>query len=246
MLFTNFRLLSVAALFLIFLPIHQAFAQANLGICGSLKNGFGPYEYRPDHHKPDNQYDHRPHKFIMNLVQGAHFTPEVETLVRGKSGSIGADIDYTLRAIPNNHRALIAMMRLGEKEKTTQPKGSTHSVECWFTRAIQFSPDDSIVRMIYSTYLNSNGRIPEANSQLDIASTYAKDNPFTNYNLGLHYFDLKNYDRALLQAHQAIAQGFPQTALREQLQNVGKWSEPVAPTTLPPIEAANTPALQIK
>ncbi len=230
----------------IFIAVQPVFAQVDGGGCGTLKNGFGPYEYRPDHHKPDNQYDLRPHKFIMNLVQGAHFTPEVETLTRGKSGSIGADIDYTLRAIPNNHRALIAMMRLGEKEKTTQPKGATHSVECWFTRAIQFSPDDAIVRMIYSTYLNSNGRLPEANRQLDIAATYAKENPFTHYNLGLHYFDLKNYDKALLQAHDAIKLGFPQTALRDQLQSVGKWSEPVAITATPPVDAASAPALQVK
>lgn len=226
----------------IFLPPHPAFAQIDSGFCGSLKNGFGPYDYRPDHHKPDNKYDHRPHHFIMNLVQGAHFTPEVEALIRGKSASIGADIDYTLRAIPNNHRALIAMMRLGVKEQTTQPKGSTHSVECWFTRAIQFSPNDAIVRMIYSTYLGSNGRIQEANAQLDIATTYAGDNPFTHYNLGLHYFDLKNYDKALLQAHEAIKLGFPQTVLRDKLQSVGNWTEPMPTDATLSVDTPSIPA----
>lgn len=118
------------------------------------------------------------------------------------------------------------MMRLGEKEKTPQPSGSRYSIECWFERAVLFRPDDGIVRMIYSSYLNSKGRIPEATNQLEIATTYAKDSAFTHYNIGLHYFNLKNYDKALVQAHKAIELGFPQTILRDQLQSVGKWTEP--------------------
>ncbi len=176
----------------------------------------------------------------------AHFTPEVEALIRGTSSRLpGGDIDYTLRAIPNNHRALMAMMRLGEKEKTPQPSGSRYSIECWFERAVLFRPDDSIVRMIFSTFLNSKGRVPEANKQLDIAAAYAKDNAFTHYNIGLHYFDLKNFEQALLQAHRAALLGFPQTALRDKLQSVGKWSDPAG---LPPVPAGATsaPAEQIK
>ena len=193
----------------------SVFAQTGSGSCGPLTNGYGPYDYRTDQDK-------------LPIVTGAHFTEVVESLIRGTTNTRpGGDIDYTLRAIPNNHRALIAVMRLGEKEKTPQPSGTRYPVECWFDRAIRFRPDDSIVRMIYSTYLNKNGRIPDATVQLEIATTYAKDNGFTHYNIGLHYFDLKNYDKALIQAHKAIELGFIQTALRDQLQSVGKWKEPV-------------------
>jgi tetratricopeptide (TPR) repeat protein len=192
----------------------QALAQSGNAACGSLTNAYGPYDYRTDRDK-------------LPIVLVNHFTPEVEALVRGKTGTRpGRDIDYTLRAIPNNHRALLAMMRLGEKEKTPQPSGSRYTIECWFERAVLFRPDDGIVRMIYSSYLNSKGRIPEANKQLEIATTYAKDSAFTHYNIGLHYFNLKNYDKALVQAHKAIELGFPQTILRDQLQSVGKWTEP--------------------
>ena len=206
-----------------------AFAQAGSGGCGPLTNGYGPYDYRTDRDK-------------LQIVIGAHFTPEVEALIRGTSTYIGGDIDYTLRAIPNAHRALIAMMRLGEKQKTPKPQGSRYTIECWFERAVQFAPDDSIVRMIYSEYLNANGRIPEATAQLDIAATYAKDNAFTHYNIGLHYFDLKNYDKALIEAHKAIELGFTQTALRDKLQGVGKWVEPAALPAAP----ASAPAEQPK
>ena len=215
-----------------------AFAQNVAGNCGPLRpdGQYGPYDYRTDRDK-------------LPIVTGAHFTAEVEALIRGTtSHRPGGDIDYTLRAIPNNHRALLAMMRLGEKEKTSQPSGSRYSVQCWFERAVLFRPDDAIVRMIYSTYLNSKGRVPDANRQLVIATSYAKDNAFTNYNIGLHYFDLKNYDKALANAHQAMALGFVQTELKEQLRSVGKWTEPAdlpapagisIPATSAPVGQAN-------
>ena len=201
------------------------FAQG--GSCGELRSSgqYGPYDFRKDHDK-------------LPIVLGAHFTPEVETLIRGKSSTIGGDIDYTLRAIPNYHRALIAMMRLAEKEKKLQPNGSRYTIECWFERAIVFTPDDAIVRMIYSTYLSSKGRIPDANAQLDTAIGYAKDNPFTHYTIGLHYFDIKNYEKALSQAHKAIALGFSQNELKDLLRAAGKWSDPIDL----PVPAASAPS----
>ena len=213
---TSFSALLVGWLIAIFTS-SPAFAQAVGSSCGSLSS---PGQYGP--------YDFRTQPGTVQIVLGAHFTPVVESLIRGMTGSRpGGDIDYTLRALPNYHRALIAMMRLGEKEKTSQPTGSHYTIECWFGRAIQFRPDDAIVRMIYSTYLNSKGRVPDANTQLEVATVHAKDNPFTHYNIGLHYFDLKNYDKALAEAHKAMELGFTQIELREQLRSVGKWTDPV-------------------
>ena len=207
-----------------------ALAQSSVSGCGSLDNAYGPYDYRTDREK-------------LPIVLGAHFTPEVEALVRGTTSTRpGGDIDYTLRAIPNDPRALIAMMRLGEKEKTPQPSGSRYSVECWFDRAVRFRPDDIIVRMVYSTYLNKQGRVADGNKQLAIAATYAKDDAFAHYNIGLHYFDLKNYGQALAEAHKAIALGFSQTALRDKLKSVGKWTEPTGTAAAPAADAASAPA----
>lgn len=225
----------LAGLAVAFFASSSVFAQSDGGSCGPLSNGNnGPFDYRTDRDK-------------YLIVTGAHFRPEVEMLVRGTTGEgPGGDLSYTLRAIPNNHRALIAMMRLGEKVKKPQPSGSQYTVECWFDRAIRFRPDDSIVRMIYSTYLNKNGRTTEATSQLEIATSFAKDNAFTHYNIGLHYFDLQNYDKALIQAHKAIELGFIQTALRDKLQSVGKWTEPAEPATEPAAMPAQTTAPAIE
>jgi len=172
------------------------------------------------------------------MVQNSHFTPEVENLIRGQSGYIGGDLSYTLNAFPNHHRALMAMVALGEKEKTNQPAHSDHSVECWFQRAIAWAPDDNIVRMIFARYLAKANRANEAEQQLGVAASQAGDNAFTHNNLGLIYFDMKDYEKALFHAHKAYELGLGIPTLREQLKSVGKWSEPAE---APPVEPAMSP-----
>lgn len=188
--------------------------------CGPLRppGQYGPYDFRSDRDK-------------LPVVVNNHFSPLVEQLIRGQTSTLGADIAFTLRAIPNHPNALMSMMLLGEKEKTTNPRGSGYSVECWFERAIRFRPDDNVVRMIYTSFLTKNKRKPEAMQQLDVVLTTAKDGAFTHNNVGLLYFDLGEYQKALDQAHKAIKLGLNRPELRDQLLSVGKWSAPVAGTS---------------
>ena len=113
---------------------------------------FGPFDYN----NPDNKGQR------LNLVESAHFTPEVESLIRGHSSYIGSDLDYTLRAFPNHPRALNAMARLAIQEKTPTPRGAHFSVECYFSRAIEFTPSDPIPYLLYGNYLAKNSREQEA------------------------------------------------------------------------------------
>src|SRR4051812_47506028 len=85
----DMRLASGVVLLLTLFVSCTAFAQG----CGSLANPYGPFDYRTSKDK-------------LDIVEGAHFTPDVETLRSGSTGSLGADIDYTLRTSPNHHRAL--------------------------------------------------------------------------------------------------------------------------------------------
>lgn len=190
-------------------------AQAEFSTCGSLENGFGPYDYRTE--RGPN----------LRLVEGAHFTPLVEGLLRGHTARLpGGDLDYTLRAYPNHHRALMSVMRYAEKLSSPHPRDLRYSVECYFDRAVRFRADDPIVRMIFATFLAQQKRMPEALKQLETAKELAKDNAFTHYNIGLVYLELKEYDRALAQAHVAYGMGFTQPALREGLVAAGRWKEP--------------------
>lgn len=231
MRFPGFVFLWRAAVGLVaFLVLSQsAFAQAVPG-CGNLRpqGQYGPYDHRKDAYKADSGGG------TITIVTGAHFDAGVEALIKGMRTTLGGDIDYTLRALPNYHRALVAVMRLGEREKTDKPANMSQTVDCYFKRAVAFAPDDAIVRMIYSTYLLKRNRIDEASLQLDTATTHAKDNGFTHYNLGLHYFDLKNFDKALSQAHRAMELGWDHTVLKDQLVAAGKWVEPALPAQAAP------------
>lgn len=126
----------------------------------------------------------------------------------------------------------MSMMRYGEKLKTPQPPYAEYSVECYFLRALRFRPDDTTVRLMYATFLNANARAPEAMQELEQVAKAAGDNPFTCYNMGLIYLDMKEYEKALALAHKAMALGFGQTGLRDKLMAIGKWRAPEVP--LPP------------
>jgi tetratricopeptide (TPR) repeat protein len=202
-----------------------AAAQANG--CGPLTNAFGPFDYRKVRGEQ------------LQLVEGAHFTPPVESLIHGATATHpGQDIDYTLRAFPNHHRALLAVSRLAERDKTTRPQGMNYSVDCYFERALRFKPDDLVARMLFVGYLTRGNRIDEAKQQLAYVAANAGDNPFTYYNVGLLYLDMKDYDDALSNAHKAYAMGFNRPELRDRLQAVGKWTEPPPA----PADAASAPA----
>jgi hypothetical protein len=232
-----FRAVGLCAALLLSAP---AWSQVSAQGCGGLSNTFGPFDYRPDKYKPAHG-DTQPHSDKRLLVEGAHFRPENEALVRGNQGEkseVGGELDYTLRAFPNHHRALVAMIRLGEKQKADRPRGARYSVECWLERALRFAPDDTVARMIYVSYLIKQNRTIDAKTHLEIAERTAEDNPLTQYNIGMMHFELKNYDKALAQAHKAYAAGVVLPDLRARLEHVGQWKELVAPVNADPTSSS--------
>ena len=198
-----------------------AAAQAKLPLgpaqCGPIENAYGPFDYRTN-------------KRELKVVEDNHFTPNIENLRRGLTGSLGQELSYTLRAYPNHHRALISMMNLGEKLKTQMPPDAGVPVECWFERALRFRPNDNIARLLYATFLVKQGREADVVHQLEDAAKLAGDNAFTHYNIALVYFDLKHFDKSLAHAHISYGMGMQRPELREQLKRVDKWREPVDAT----------------
>ncbi len=178
--------------------------------CGELANAYGPFDYRTGRAK-------------LAIVEGAHFTPDVEALRQSVTGRLGGDIDYTLRASPNHHRALIAMANLARQLNKEQPPGAKYTVPCYFDRAIRFAGDDPVVRLIYGTYLSRSDKKQEAIKQLELALALEEANANAHYNLGLVYFDLKDYPKARLHAQRAYELGFTLPGLRKMLVNAGQW-----------------------
>jgi tetratricopeptide (TPR) repeat protein len=203
-----------------FFPAALLLAAAAAGAkpyCGELSNGFGPYDYREP--PPDSLY----------LVESAHYTEEVAAGVRGNTGSVGADLDYTLRAFPNHIKALTTMAMAAARAKVNQLPGAKYPVECYFERAVRFKADDGMAWGSYGKYLYSVGEQERAMPMLKKAFAIAPDNPSVNYNLGIAYFRAKQYDLAVQHAKNAYQHGFPFDGLRNMLVGAGKWDGKVTP-----------------
>ena len=191
-------------------------AAKNKSYCGELQrvNQFGPFDYLDRFNLPKE----------LNLVEIAHFTSEVENLIRGNTSATPAgDLDYTLRAWPNHHRALVTLVKYSIREKSTQIPGLKWPVECYFDRAIRMNAKDAQVRSIYSAFLSHHNRNREALEQLEVAANLEPDNATILYNLGLLYFKQKNYEKARHYAKQAYALDFPLSGLKNKLIRAGKW-----------------------
>ena len=180
--------------------------------CAGSEQGYGPFDYTnpTDRGKP------------LHLVEMAHFTPPIENLMHGRSGKLGGELNYTLMAFPNHHRALYSVIRyaLNYKKNTLQ-----NSPECYLQRAIKFKPDDAVVHMLYGIYLHKKHKYKMAMEQYLLAEKLEPHSPELHYNLGLLYFDLKNYPEAVAQARRAYAKGYPLPGLKEKLKSVGVWQK---------------------
>lgn len=223
------RSLAFAAMVLLTCAGGAARAQLADGNCGDpFVNNYGPYDYRTDRGPK------------LKIVEDYHFSPRVESLVGGQSGSIEADLAYTLRAFPNHHRALISMKNLAPRLKAMKRAPDAMPAECYFLRALRFRPDDTIARLIYAQFLAASARKPDAVRQLDQAIAAAKDNAFSHYNIGLVYLEIGEPDKALAQAHRSIALGLDRPELKQRLQAINRWTDP--PPAAAPEGAASEPA----
>ncbi|MCC6198198.1 MAG: hypothetical protein IT518_27410 [Burkholderiales bacterium] len=197
------------------LPVVPALAQQCVPIRG-LETG--PHDYRT------------PPADVLFRVEKFHYNRDVELLRKGLSTvNIGEDLEFVLRYFPNHHRALNSMVKLGLREHTDTPRGNKDTVDCWFQRAIAFVPDDGVVNLIYAIWLDKRQGASEAATQLELARRNGPPNNANfQYNLGIVYLDIGDYEHALEAAHRAYALGYPLKGLQDRLQRAGKW-RPVAP-----------------
>ena len=175
--------------------------------------GFGPFDYQ------------QPVKYARQLevVERVHFTPDVESLKHGAAGSLAADLDYTVRAFPNHHRALDSMSRLSIKLNRPFIPGMNCSVDGFFERAIRFAPADPWVHLGYGVHLYRWRKLSQAEAEFLQADKMVPNDGNIEYNLGLLYVDLKEWDKAMSYAEKAYAHGFRLPGLRDMLISVGKW-----------------------
>lgn len=191
--------------------------------CGGIDNANDPKAYGPfDYTNPEHFSEKLP------IVERAHFTTEVESLVGhvkcgGNGCNVHNDIDYTLRAFPNHHRALLAMSNYHLQGFHKSRRPMRYSAECYFDKALQFNASDATVHAIYGYYLSKLGKPQEATERYEHALELAPDSAEIHYNLGLLYADQEDYLRARTHAERAYKLGFPLPGLRDKLKKAGEW-----------------------
>jgi tetratricopeptide (TPR) repeat protein len=181
--------------------------------CGDVFSAaFGPFDYTDPADRAN-----------LPIVDNAHFTPVVESLERGHSSVYALDdIAYTLRAFPNHHRALNAVARY-EIEKGGIPPNSERwlSTQCWFERAMRFRPNDGTVWLIYANFKARQNRNEEALEAYEQAKDLLPGSVEVDYNLGLLYFKLGQYEKAASHAKIAYGSGYPLQGLKRKLAGKG-------------------------
>lgn len=187
--------------------------------CWGQGSGYGPFDYLSEKNK-------------LGIVEMHHFTPEVEQLIAGKSASVGGDIDYTLRAFPNHHRALWARSRLylrslnsegyeAIEQRQRSRQGGTPP-ECYFQRAKAFNPGDPMVSAIFGIYLHKHGKLEAALAEYQQAEKKMPDHAELAYNMGLLYLDMGNLPKAKEYAGKAKTMGYPLTGLEKRIIRIEK------------------------
>lgn len=181
--------------------------------CGSLENAYGPFDYNT-------------RRDMLGKVESRHFTSDVENLISGKSSTIPGDIDYTLRASPNHHRALMAISKWEHRQRKKNPYYKTryYSVECYFDRAIRFTKGkDPAVFLVYAIHYHMNNKYPKAEEQYKKAIALNPEYAEAYYNYGLLLYETKKYDDAVINAKKAYALGYQLPGLKNMLEKEKKW-----------------------
>lgn len=180
--------------------------------CESLgkRQGYGPYDY---------MYRER-YSQQLRLVEGAHFTPNVEYLIKGeKNAHPDGDLDYTLRAWPNHHRALNSAITLRlRKDKIYFQNTHRSPAECYLQRALRFSPKDAVSYMLYGILLQRLSYYDEAYEKYRRAEDLQPENLNIKYNLGLLLVDMGRMKEAKHYAEQVYARKFPLPGLQRRLE----------------------------
>lgn len=160
----------------------------------------------------------------INLVEQYHFTPNVESLIRGEHGSIAADLHYTLKSIPNHYRALYAMAKWQIRNgKPLTNTGEYWTIDCYFERALTFKPNDPKLHLLHGIYLHKIKEYGLALKSYKIAESLTENYSELFYNMGLCYYDMGNYEKAKYYAEKAYSNNYPLPGLKLLLKNKGVW-----------------------
>jgi hypothetical protein len=184
---------------------------------GQIEN-FGPFDYMQRGQFPNE----------LGIVERHHFNSNVELLISGQTNTGPLpDLDYTLRAWPNHHRALYSAVKYRIRElNSDRPLSRRHtSAECYLQRAHEFSPKDGTVLMLYGMLSHRTDHRSQAAKLYRESLILEPENLLTQYNFGLLLTESGDFTEANQYAQNVYAHGFPLPGLRNKLEKAGHWKE---------------------
>lgn len=201
-----------------------------LALLGSCPPAFGQVGNR-DYYNPGTSTDE---KAIFVNVHEYHLKPAYDAMSRGNSKSAHENFEFILQGFPNSPQALNGMSELCVN-KWKSPKCDADS---WFERAVERNPQVAATWTIYGVHLQRKGMLRDAIGKFDHALELKPNDMNAHYNIGLVYFDLKDYDKANLHAQMSYYLGAPLPGLRNKLMRVDRWKPMPSPPLDPPAAAA--------
>ncbi len=152
-----------------------------------------------------------------------HTGPATERIQSGEySHRVMADLAFTLGGWPNHVRALQALVQydIGGGKHFEFP-----STFCYFTRALEFAPNDVDVLLLEAFWRWKLGDLKQAVATYKSVLSMDPSSAEGHYHLGLLYIELRDYPKSFAQAKEAYRLGYPLPGLRDKLAALGYWHD---------------------
>ncbi len=192
--------------------------------------------------KASNDYYKSAGTELLRSVETYHVGPAADKLRIRQYESASGDIAFTLRYFPNHPQGLLQMMQLCEQWKFSA-QCNFAMVSDVFANAIAINPNVAAPYVAQGIYLYREKRLQAAIASFEEALTVDANSLNAHYNLGLAYFDTKQFELANVHAQRAYQLGAPVPGLRDKLTRVGQW-KPID-TTMPDAASFSTPDSQV-
>jgi tetratricopeptide (TPR) repeat protein len=192
--------------------------------CGPvpLPGAAGPYDY------VDPKYS-----WNLNDINQNHWVPAQQELADKRVQYALMQLNYLLIRVPNHYAGLFELGRIEQLYPgiSYDPSQAGKDImffpptpECYFDRAFRYRPNDPTLRMLFGLYHHKGKRLEKALVEYHKAEAMDPESSEIQYNLGLVYLDLKDYEASLKHAQKAYKLGYPLAGLRKKLTAAGKWT----------------------
>jgi len=155
----------------------------------------------------------------FNNVHSYHLQPGIKDMRPGRYDSAQQHFEFILNAYPNQPQVLNLLSDLC----VVRWKSPTCDPDSWFEKALATNPNVAGTYVVYGIHLQRKRQIPEAIEVLNKALEMEPNSINAHYNLGLAYFELKDYAKANEHAQKSYALGASVPGLRDKLTKIGQW-----------------------